>query len=88
MKHVIKSTGILLISIILSIAISSCRSSGGASAAMKRIQDTKDEKAAEVQKQYDKALKRHRDIQSKSTRKQMKEMKKKSREFNKQTKGK
>lgn len=72
----------------LSMSLLSCRSSGGASAAMKRIEDTKAEKAAEVQKQYDAAVKRHQKIQTKTTRKQMKKLKKQSQDFNRRTKGK
>ncbi|MHC1706836.1 MAG: hypothetical protein AB9842_04845 [Bacteroidales bacterium] len=83
-----KNSFIYLIIIILSITVLSCRSRGGASAAMKRIEDTKAEKAKEVQQQYDKAVKRHMDLQTKKTRKQMKELKKKSKKFNQQTKGK
>lgn len=79
---------ILFISLLFSLFLLSCRSSGGASKAMKRIENTKAEKAKEVQKQYDKALERHMDIQSKSTRKQMKENKKRSKKYNSQTKGK
>ena len=88
MKNLRRVFYITLIIIALSMTFFSCRSRGGAEAAMKRIEDTKAEKAKEVQAQYDKALKRHMDIQTKKTRKQMKEVKKKSKEFNKQTKGK
>ncbi len=81
-------SGIYLMIFCLSLSFLSCRSSGGASAAMKRIEDTKAEKAAEVQKQYDAAVKHHQKIQSKTTRKQMKKLEKQSKDFNRRTKGK
>ena len=83
-----KNFFLVLISLLLLLAVYSCRSSGGANAAMKRINETKDAKAAEVQKQYDAAMKQHMKNQSKKTRKQMKELKKKSKDFNDHTKGK
>jgi len=78
---------ILLLTLSLGLCMMSCRTGGGATAAMKRIEDTKAEKAKEVQKQYDAALKRHQDIQTKQTRKQMKALKKRSDELNKRSRG-
>ncbi len=83
----IRVLSVLLSAMVLGFCMMSCRTSGGAAAAMKRIEDTKAEKAKEVQKQYDNALKRHQDIQTKKTRKQMKALKKRSDELNKRTRG-
>ncbi len=61
----------------------SCRTRSGAQKATDRIEATKDEKAREVQKQYDAAVKRHQKIQGKEGRKRQKKLQKKSEEYNK-----
>jgi hypothetical protein len=66
-----KQASILLIILVVALALASCRSSSYEKN-MKKIDDRKEVKAKETQKQYDAALDRHRAIQTKKTRKQMK----------------
>jgi hypothetical protein len=79
--NILKKYTFILLVIVL--GFSSCRSHSSVSKSIDKINDTKDAKAKEVQVAYDKAIKRHQDIQTKKTRKRMKEDKKKASKWSK-----
>lgn len=66
----------------LPIALSSCRTSQ-AQKQQKGIEKRKAERKKETEQLYEEALKRHHDIQTKETRKRMKQTQKKAKRINK-----
>lgn len=78
-------SGIILLA--ASFFICSCRPQSAASKSMDKINATKAAKAKEVQEQYDKALKRHKKIQTKEVRKRMENTRKKAGKWTKKNIG-
>ena len=83
--NILKKSGLFLL--VLLISLSSCRSHSSVAKSMDKINDTKAAKAKEATAAYEKALKRHQDIQTKSTRKRLKQDRKKSDKWSKKNIG-